>query len=86
MKHICTQADRIQKIESLLDPNTWIVMDKLQKLEDWQKEIVTTIKELVDKLDSKYASKWVEVSIKWAAGIIIWIVLSAMVYNVIITK
>jgi hypothetical protein len=40
----------------------------------------------MEKLDEKYSAKRVEVAIKRAGGIIIWIVLSAMVYQVIIKK
>lgn len=77
-------TDRILKLEWLLDPETGIVMDKLQKLDESQKRIEDKFDCLLEKLDTKYASKWVEVSVKRVAWIIIGIVISTMVYQVII--
>lgn len=56
-KHICSQADRISKIENLLDPEQGIVMDKLHNLELWQERIETKMDKFIEAVDARYVKK-----------------------------
>lgn len=56
-KHICSQADRISKIENLLDPEQGIVMDKLHNLELWQERIENKMDKFIEAVDARYVKK-----------------------------
>lgn len=57
VKHLCSQWDRLWKIENLLDPETGIVMDKLHNLELWQERIETKMDKFIEVVDARYVKK-----------------------------
>ena len=73
MSKPCIQADRITKIEWLLDPDTWIVMKELKVLWEWQLRIESKI----DWLDNKFVLRrefQVWLWVLWTISIILGIV------------
>lgn len=56
----------------------------IAEIKDSVKDLNNKFDDVLEKLDQKYAGKWVEISIKRAVWIIMWIVISSIVYQVII--
>ena len=75
---------------AVLETNQLNMADSLKKIENKVTSIEinaeTNFREILTKIDwleNKFANKWTEVAMKRAMGIIMWIVISAMVYQVI---
>lgn len=79
-EHSCTQSERILTLE--LNQKTMAI--DVSDIKKEVKEINVKFDTLIEKIDQKYAAKWTELAMKRAIWIILWIVLSAMVYTVII--
>lgn len=81
VKHTCNQIERILKLETLLDPETGIVMDKLESLARGQGEMKKTMEDFIKSVDIKYVKKEtfkVAVSVLWAIATFIWVVTRAI--------
>lgn len=72
----CIQWDRLTKIEWLLDPETWIVMEKLKsmdkKIDDNHKEMKEIIAEIKNSFVLRSEFK-VALSVISAIAVIIWL-------------
>lgn len=78
-----SDSDRILILEWLLNPNTWIVMDRLEKLQEWQERFEKKFDEFVKCMPDKFADKWVENWVKWVVTLIVWAVITSVIYLVV---
>lgn len=81
VKHLCNQWDRILKLETLLDPETGIVMDKLESLAKGQADMKKTMEDFIKSVDNKYVKKetfTVAVAVIWVIATFLGLITRAI--------
>ena len=84
VKHLCSQWDRLWKLENLLDPEQGIVMDKLHNLELWQERIENKMDKFIEAVDARYVKKesfQLAIVVIGIVGTILWLIWYIMAFT-----
>lgn len=87
MTEPCSQTDNISKLKekvALTNNDISYMKQEISEIKKNQECTNTKLDALIEKLDTKFASKWVEWVVKWLIGIVLLTVFGALLSTIII--